>query len=155
MISLDKQITECETIVVKRNMFQTESVIMTVANTDYKMSYHVSINIVADTKHKKLANTWNTNVQIVLTSPHPNLVTKTKCVSQKIFTHIIKKYAMVVNMIFTIWWVQEQIAGWSQGTGAEPGSTYGTLGSAKTTPGTHVLDPTQNTIKMCIIKKCT
>jgi hypothetical protein len=37
--------------------------------------------------------------------------------------------------------------------GTEPGSTCGTRSSAETAPGTHVLDPAQNTIKMCIIKK--
>jgi hypothetical protein len=31
--------------------------------------------------------------------------------------------------------------------GVDPGSTCGTIGSAKTTSGTHVLDPAQNTIK--------
>jgi hypothetical protein len=37
--------------------------------------------------------------------------------------------------------------------GVDPGSTYGTIGSAKIASGTHVLDPSQNTIKRCIIKK--
>jgi hypothetical protein len=54
---------------------------------------------------------------------------------------------MFVNMIFTVLWVQEQIAGWSQGMGTDPGSTYGTRSSVETAPGTHVLDHAQNTIK--------
>jgi hypothetical protein len=37
--------------------------------------------------------------------------------------------------------------------GAEPDSTYGTRSSAKTAPGTQVLDLAQNTIKRCIIEK--
>jgi hypothetical protein len=37
--------------------------------------------------------------------------------------------------------------------GTKLGSTCGTLGSAETAPGTHVLDPDQNTIKRCINKK--
>jgi hypothetical protein len=37
--------------------------------------------------------------------------------------------------------------------GTVPGSACGTRSSAETVHGTHVLDPAQNTIKMCIIKK--
>jgi hypothetical protein len=38
--------------------------------------------------------------------------------------------------------------------GTEPGSTCGTRSTTETVPGTHVLDPAQDTIKqMCIIKK--
>jgi hypothetical protein len=35
----------------------------------------------------------------------------------------------------------------------ELGSTCGIRSSAEIVPGTHVLDPAQNTIKRCIIKK--
>jgi hypothetical protein len=38
MICLDEQITESKTVVIKRKEFQTQSVMMTVTDTDYKMS---------------------------------------------------------------------------------------------------------------------
>jgi hypothetical protein len=37
--------------------------------------------------------------------------------------------------------------------GVMPGSACGTRSSAEIVHGTHVLGPTQNTTKMCIIKK--
>jgi hypothetical protein len=37
--------------------------------------------------------------------------------------------------------------------GMEPSSTCGRRSSAENVHGTHVLDPAQNTIKRCIIKK--
>jgi hypothetical protein len=36
-----------------------------------------------------------------------------------------------------------------------PGSSCGAKSSAETMHGTHVLDPTQNTIKCALLKKCT
>jgi hypothetical protein len=67
IISLDRQIAVCETIVIKKEKFsKEESVIMVAATIDYKMSKHVSINIGAD------ANLKVHNVYIVFTKPHPN-----------------------------------------------------------------------------------
>jgi hypothetical protein len=37
--------------------------------------------------------------------------------------------------------------------GATPGLACGTRSSVETVHGSHVLDPAENTIKMCIIKK--
>jgi hypothetical protein len=37
MIILDVQITECDIVIVKRKVFQTQSIIMTLTDTDYKM----------------------------------------------------------------------------------------------------------------------
>jgi hypothetical protein len=67
IISLDRQIAVCETIVIKKEKFsKEESVIMVATTIDYKMSKHVSINIGAD------ANLKVHNVYIVFTKPHPN-----------------------------------------------------------------------------------
>jgi hypothetical protein len=53
MIWFNEQIAECETDVIKRKeLFQTQSIMMTVADTDYKMSYHVNINSAVDTNLK-------------------------------------------------------------------------------------------------------